>query len=171
MTNDIIPHFASTVRKINCFSRPLYVSKIHTYSTGVMHNVRAWCDMLYPPLQRSWKRGILVSPCPSARLSVWLWTESCPLCIFYNTHWIHLIFVQFLAFFLNLHLWLCLILTGIRYESIIWIIVGRRGYSQNACVLVAVAVFCCLLLLSIPQCYLTGTVIASMPKSHPDEYG
>ena len=26
--------------------------------------------LLYPPLQRSWKRGILVSPCPSVRLSV-----------------------------------------------------------------------------------------------------
>ena len=25
---------------------------------------------LYPPLQRSWKRGILASPCPSVRLSV-----------------------------------------------------------------------------------------------------
>ena len=26
--------------------------------------------LLYPPLQRSWKGGILVSPCPSVRLSV-----------------------------------------------------------------------------------------------------
>ena len=26
---------------------------------------------LYPPLQQSWKRGILVSPCPSVHLSVW----------------------------------------------------------------------------------------------------
>ena len=45
---------------------------------------------LYPPLQRSWKGGILVSPCPSvppsARPSVRLWTESYPLCIFKNTH-------------------------------------------------------------------------------------
>ena len=28
------------------------------------------CIWLYPPLQRSWKGGILVSPCPSVRLSV-----------------------------------------------------------------------------------------------------
>ena len=27
-------------------------------------------NFLYPPFQRSWKRGILVSPCPSVRLSV-----------------------------------------------------------------------------------------------------
>ena len=26
--------------------------------------------LLYPPLQRSWKGGILVSPCPSLRLSI-----------------------------------------------------------------------------------------------------
>ena len=41
------------------------------------------------PLQRSWKRGILVSPCPSIRPSVRLCTESCPLCIFHNTGRIH----------------------------------------------------------------------------------
>ena len=46
--------------------------------------------LLYPPLQRSWKGGILVSPCPS----VCLWTESCPLCIFNNTHRIHFIFAH-----------------------------------------------------------------------------
>ena len=46
--------------------------------------------LLYPPLQRSWKGGILVSPCPSVRL----WTESCPLCIFNNNNWILFIFVH-----------------------------------------------------------------------------
>ena len=45
---------------------------------------------LYPTLQRSWKGGILVSPCPSVRL----WTESCPLCIVNNTHRIHFIFAH-----------------------------------------------------------------------------
>ena len=45
---------------------------------------------IIPPLQRSWKGGILVSPCPSVRL----WTESCPLCIFNNTHRIHFIFAH-----------------------------------------------------------------------------
>ena len=45
--------------------------------------------LLYPPLQWSWKRGILVSPRPSIRPSVRLCTESCPLCIFHNTGRIH----------------------------------------------------------------------------------
>ena len=51
-----------------------------------------------PTLQRSWKWGILISPCPSVRPSfcppVSLWTESCPLCIFNNTNRIHFIFVH-----------------------------------------------------------------------------
>ena len=46
--------------------------------------------LLYPPLQWSWKGGILVSPCPSVRL----WTESCPLCIFNNTCWIRFKFAH-----------------------------------------------------------------------------
>ena len=50
---------------------------------------------LYPPLQLSWKGGILVSPCPS----VHLWTESCPLCIFNNTHRIHFIFAHLILKF------------------------------------------------------------------------
>ena len=36
------------------------------------------------------KGGILVSICPSVRL----WTASCPLCIFYNTRWVHFIFTH-----------------------------------------------------------------------------
>ena len=48
------------------------------------------CKIIIPPLQRSWKGGILVSPCPSVRL----WTESCPLCIFNNTCRIHFIFAH-----------------------------------------------------------------------------
>ena len=49
-----------------------------------------WAKLLYPPLQRSWKGGTLVSPCPSVRL----WTEWCPLCIFNNTHRIYFIFAH-----------------------------------------------------------------------------
>ena len=52
-------------------------------------------DFLYPPLQRSWKgvywyHLVRLSICPSVRL----WTESCPLCIFNNTHRIHFIFAH-----------------------------------------------------------------------------
>ena len=46
--------------------------------------------LLYPPLQRSWKGGILVSPCPSVRL----WTKTCLLCIFNNTCRIRFIFAH-----------------------------------------------------------------------------
>ena len=55
-------------------------------------------QLIIPPASTKLKGGILVSPCPSVRLSVRpsvrLWTESCPLCIFKNTHRIHFIFAH-----------------------------------------------------------------------------
>ena len=48
----------------------------------------------YNPPSTKLKGGILVSPGPSVRPS--MWTESCPLCIFNNTHWIHFIFAHFI---------------------------------------------------------------------------
>ena len=60
--------------------------------------------LIIPPLQRSWSRVYWFHqwPCPSVHPSVRpsvrpsdsLWTESCPLCIIYNTHWIHFIFTH-----------------------------------------------------------------------------
>ena len=47
--------------------------------------------LIIPPASTKLKGGILVSPCPSVCPSVCLWTESCPLCIFNNTHRIHFI--------------------------------------------------------------------------------
>ena len=44
----------------------------------------------YTPCSTKLKGDMLVSPCPSVRL----WTESCPLCIFYNTCPIHFIFTH-----------------------------------------------------------------------------
>ena len=39
--------------------------------TGYQHKWYFNCSpALYPPIQRSWKGGILVSPCPSVRLSL-----------------------------------------------------------------------------------------------------
>ena len=95
--------------------------------------------IIIPPALTKLKGGILVSPCPSiplsirlsvclsVRPSVCLWTESCPLCIFNNTHWIHFIFpqatsegvphVMFVSkleknkILANFQLWLCLLLT------------------------------------------------------------
>ena len=52
--------------------------------------VNNWGSRYQGQGQRSWKGDILVSPCPSVRL----WTESCPLCIFSNTHQIHIIFAH-----------------------------------------------------------------------------
>ena len=75
-------------------SAPAGVGPMNLAIRVSIHNKNWRCEsasaMLYPPLQRSWKRGILVSPCPSVRL----WTESCPLCIFNNTHRIHFIFAH-----------------------------------------------------------------------------
>ena len=85
----------------------------------------------------------------SVRPSVRLWTASCPLCIFNNTHRIHFIFTHLtkqlkqvccvysvfqnstiwsFGKFLNLWLWLSLVL--IQYEKV-WIIMGRQGYPEN----------------------------------------
>ena len=67
------------------------VSLYHLHQVhSVLYSEYHFNCSLYPPLQRSWKGGILVSPCPSVRL----WTESCPLCIFNNTHRIHFIFAH-----------------------------------------------------------------------------
>ena len=41
---------------------------IHSENTYIQR--RDFAGLLYPALQRSWKGGILVSPCPSVRLSV-----------------------------------------------------------------------------------------------------
>ena len=46
------------------------------------------------PMLNEVEGGKLVSPCPS--VPVHLWTESCPLCIFYNTLWIHFICTYFI---------------------------------------------------------------------------
>ena len=110
---------------------------------------------LYPPLQLSWKGGILVSPCPSVRL----WTESCPLCIFNNTHRIHFIFAHLIkqlkkvcrvsvmpvSKFKYLKFWRIFYICnfdfvffwlGIQYDSMVWVIMRRWWYPQNAGVLV-----------------------------------
>ena len=67
----------------------MYISarRNHTLQLCVSYNTNL---MIIPPPQRSWKGVILVSPCPSVRL----WTESCPPCIFNNTHRIHFIFAH-----------------------------------------------------------------------------
>ena len=77
-----------------------------------------------------------------------LWTESCPLCIFNNTRRIHFIFTHRIKQ-LQKEFWRILKICnfdfvffwlGIQYDLIhvVWVIMRRRGYPQNADVLVVV---------------------------------
>ena len=79
----------------------LFILAIFLPTDGLYHVVVYWrhqqeqycvgkINSLYPPLQRIWKGGILVSPCPSVRL----WTESYSLCIFNNSRRIHFIYAH-----------------------------------------------------------------------------
>ena len=104
----------------------------------------------YAPAQRSWRgyTGFAVSICPSVRL----WTESCSLCIFHNTRRIHFIFTHLFkqlqkvfgvySFYKIKNLKFCQILyicnfdfvpfwLGIQYDSIVWVIMRRRGISSE----------------------------------------
>ena len=88
--------------------------------------------------------GITLSICPSVRL----WTESCLLCIFNNSHQIHFIFAHLIkqlkgvsrvmpvSKFKNLKFWLIFeicnfdfvfFLLGIQYDSMVWVIMRQRG--------------------------------------------
>ena len=64
----------------------------HTYS--VTYRLILYMVLFIHPLRRSWKGRMLISRRPSIRLSVRLWTKSCPLCIFHNTRRIHIIFAH-----------------------------------------------------------------------------
>ena len=93
--------------------------------------------------------GILVSLCPCVRPSRIL----CALCSTYSPAWIQFIFIHFIkqlqnvccvqSFLQNLNFWqflkICnfvLFWLGIWCESLVWVIMGRWGVSQNAGVLV-----------------------------------
>ena len=70
----------------------------HSMSEKVIIHGKSCNNSLYPPLQRSWKgvywyHLVCLSVCLIC-LSVRLWTESCPLCIFKNTHRIPFIFAH-----------------------------------------------------------------------------
>ena len=112
-----------------------------------------WCIavmLLYPP-HNEVVGGILVS----LRPSVCPMSVPCPLCSFFSSGWIHFIFIhlikqlqkmsraKFLAKFQNFKFCqffkICnfvLFWLGIWCESLVWLIMGRRGVSQNAGVLV-----------------------------------
>ena len=129
-----------------------------------------WCifafgnlTIIIPPLQRSWKGGILVSPCPSVRPSVHL--SICPsvdrivsalclqqyssdpfhICTSYHATSKSMPRVKFVSQFKNLKFWqirpICnfhfvFFWLGIQYDSMTWVIMRRWWYPQNAGVLV-----------------------------------
>ena len=113
----------------------------------------------YTPVSTKLKGGILVSRCRSVCLCppVCPWTESCILCIFHNTHWIHFILCnlssnpqrrvackalskiptsKFRHIFEIHNFDRVLFWLWIQYESIVCVIMGRWRYSQYAGVLV-----------------------------------
>ena len=89
----------------------------------------------------------------------------CPLCSFYSSGWVHFIFMHLIkqlqkvcrvqSFLQNFKIWnfgkffkICyfdfmLFWLGIWCESLVWVIMGRWGVSQNAGVLVVLVLFCC----------------------------
>ena len=118
-----------------------------------------WVKVIIPPAQRScW--GGYIGFTPSVRLSVRPSVPRpsripCPLCSFYSSGWIHFIFIHLIkelykvcrmqGFLQNLKFWqffkICnfdfvLFWLGIWCESLVWVIMGRQGVSQNAGVLV-----------------------------------
>ena len=115
---------------------------------------------IIPPAQQSCWGGILVSLRPSVPRPSRI---PCPLCSFYSSGWIHFIFMHlikqlqkvchvqsFLPNFKNFKFWqffkICnfdfvLFWLGIWCESLVWVIMGRRGVSQNAGILVVLVYF------------------------------
>ena len=103
-----------------------------------------------------WFHFVRPSICPSVRPS----RIPCPLCSAYSSGWIHFIFIHLikhfqkvcrvLSFWQNLKIWIfgnfllickfdfVLFWLGIWCESLVWVIMGRRGVSQNVGLLVVV---------------------------------
>ena len=104
--------------------------------------VRPWYKVIIIPHASMKLKGGYTGLTLSVRLSVHLWTESCPLFIFNNTRWIHLIIInlikqlqnvcrltilkfEFLTNFTN-----CIFVLfwfGIQYGSIVWVVMGPWG--------------------------------------------
>ena len=154
-----------------CWSRKMRPQCTHVNEPAILH----WIDwgfkmmeIIIHPAQRNW-RGVYwfhlvrLSVGPSVRPSVRLWTESCPLCIFYNTHRINFILTHLIKwlqtgchvyFFQNSNVLAnslmcnfdlsCFDLGSNMNWPIVWVIMGRRGYPQNAGVLV-------ILVLTVPM--------------------
>ena len=144
----------------------LSLYKMADISQTIILETFLWMQMgffIIPPAQQSCLGGyigfissVCLSVCPSVRLSRIL----CPLCGTYSPSWIHFIFIHLIkqpqkvchlssllqnvkiwifgSFFLNFNFDFVLFWLGIWCESLVWVIMGQRGVSQNAGVLVVV---------------------------------
>ena len=133
-----------------------------THCSWVTHICISKLTIIIPPTQRSWRLYTLLieveggytgfTLCVSP--SVHLCTELCPLCIFYNTCWIHFIFTRLI---MQLQQVCCMLISVSKFFkfvtltlscsdfrsnmnwSIVWVITGGGGgggYPQNAVILV-----------------------------------
>ena len=108
--------------------------------------------LFYPLLQWIWKGGILVSPCPSVRLSLCgqnhVRSVSSTKIIGFISY-LHILLSnfrrcvtcivclkmrKFSEFFKFVTLTLSYFVCWIQYDSIVWVIMRRQGYPQNACI-------------------------------------
>ena len=132
-------------------------------NTGIIWCL-CWLLLLYPKHNKVVGEYIRFTPC--VRLS----RIPCPLCSAYSSGWIHFIFihyqatsegvsrVKFLAKFQNWNFWhfflICsfdfvLFWLGIWCESLVWVIMGRRGVSQSAGILVVLVIVAWILYLIV----------------------
>ena len=138
--------------KTEIYSSHCKLNHRHMYTLESIKYVHSLFCFIIP---RSWKGGMLVSRHPFVCPSICLWTKSWPLCIFHNTYLpdpFHICTsyqgtsesvcsVKFIVKFNNLNFWqifgICnfdfvLLWHGIRYESIVWVIMGRWGvFSEH----------------------------------------
>ena len=144
-----------------------YINRLYNNSKNIVRKRKKYliCTWLYPPLQRSWKGGILVSPCPSVRPSVCPSVDRIVSALYlqqYSSDPFHICtsyqaisegvsrvmfvsklknFGEFFKFvILTVFFWL-----GIQYDSIVWVIMaggGGGGDPQKAGDLVVLVCIC-----------------------------
>ena len=126
----------------------------------VWHQAIIWTNggLLPPLLQRSWKEGILVSPCPSVRPSICgqnlvrsvsstILIGSISCLQYYQATSEGVSCVMFVFKLKNLKFWRILEICnfdfvffwlGIQYDSIVWVIMRQQGYPKNTGILVLI---------------------------------
>ena len=125
---------------------------------------------------------------PSVRLSVRPSRILCPLCSSYSSGWIHFILIHLIkqlqkvcrvqSLLQNFKIWILgkflrfVTLTVLQCESLVWVIMGRHGVSQNAGILVVLVytIFVSLLPKTLRISYMIGVYMGWSPKQHPSMY-